>query len=634
MKKFIFFALSSMLISTSGTLQAQQTGSFTISLTFNGESRTLSNFVPTSYDNNTAYQLMIGLHGMGDNSNNYRNALVNGLNFEAAFPSTILICPDGGNDNSRDFYTPQGDESFIETAIQYAISHYNIDTNSIILQGFSLGGRSALRYGLDHYSRFKALLLNTPAIQGVKEGANQNSYFGYNLSNAGQFPIYITLGDTDHLYIEPVNVMVAQLVQENAKVAYKKFPGGHTVPDLQLYPYTAFFDNPYSGGLDAGIYNVIAPVRTCDGIIDAQILLQNTGNDVLTDIEISYGIGTHRDTMIWQGSLAMHESVFIQLPGYEVESNIMDDTYDFEAGIHALNQSSVDLFEDFNTASKAVHIHNTVYNLPFEEHFSSESDLTKWAFNNSGDYILPFSYYDMDEALNTFNSIFIFDNAGTREEVVSPGINISAESNAYLHFNVDYNYTEYTADVLGIDTVLADTLEVLVTTDCGATYTSVFKEGGAELSGHDAPILNPLNLQSVVLDMDESKYRGFTVDVSQFAGEENVQFKFSYISALGGYIYLDDVVVSNSMLALNSIDEGTGQLSVYPNPASDQLTVEIQSGKIDGIRIYTLSGQKVYGAEGKSDAIQTVDVSHLAPGTYLVLIRSDDRQIRQRFIVK
>src|SRR5690606_31983838 len=116
-------------------------------------------------------------------------------------------------------------------------------------------------------------------------------------------------------------------------------------------------------------------------------------------------------------------------------------------------------------------------------------------------------------------------------------------TSAYLHFNVDYNYVKYTADQALIDTVFADTLEVLVSNDCGVTFTSLFKKAGADLSGHSTPLLNPMNLNAMFINKDESKYKSHTVDMSAYAGQSNVSVKFSYISALGGYIYLDDVMV-------------------------------------------------------------------------------------------
>ncbi|RYD99712.1 MAG: T9SS type A sorting domain-containing protein [Sphingobacteriales bacterium] len=609
---------------------AQQTGSFNSSVTFNGTARTLANYVPATYTAAQPHKLVIALHGMGDAAASYRNALVNSLAFPAAFPNTILICPDGGADQGRDFYQPAGDELIIEEAINFARTNYNIDTTEIILQGFSLGGRSALKYGLEHASKFKALLLNTPAIQGVKEAANE-AIFNYNFSAAHELPIYVTIGNNDPLYNEPVNRTVAQLVANNGMVAYKIFPGAHTVPAFQNYPYATFFNQPFSNGPDAGIYKLNVPERSCDGTIAASVLLQNTGNISMDSVQLVYGIGNDLDTVNWQGNLAQHESALISLPAYDAGS-LSTDHYDFEVSITGLNQQITDTFAGFNATEKQVHIMPEVLSIPFEEHFQSEASLSKWALNNSGDYILPFEYYEEDAALFSLNSIFIFDNSGTREEAISPKLDFRNQGNVYLHFNVDYNYVQYTANVFA-DTVFADTLEVLVTTDCGATYTSLFKKAGADLSGHNEPLLNPLSIDAIAVAKDESKYRSFTVDVSQFAGQENVAFKFSYISALGGYIYLDDVSVTNSPVSTKNVAVKQSVLSLFPNPTDGLLQLTLNNGKsIESVTVCNITGQEVLNLKGSGTAAQQINTTHLPAGVYWLQLKSGSDLIKAKFV--
>lgn len=614
MKKYMILLLSTFLVQQA---IGQQTGSFDTTITFNGSARTLSNFVPANYNPLLPARLIVGLHGLGDNSASYRGSLLNSLSFETAFPNTILVCPDGGDDQNSDFYVPAGDEQIIMEAIAYAKSLYNIDTSNVILQGFSLGGRSALRYGLDNTALFKALILNTPAIQGVKEARNQSTVFNYNYANATELPIFITLGDDDALYIEPINIAVAHMVAQYGKVAYKVFSGGHNVPNFQNYAYSAFFDQPYSSGADAGIYKVNTPVRSCDGYVNASVLFQNTGDIVLDSARVLYGIGNNLDTFTWQGNLTQHESVTIQLPSYEA-GNLAANTYDFTVQILDLNQNTQDLFEDFNRAEGSVHIMTNSLNLPFSESFASASSMSGWALNQSGDYSASLELSEEDEALSGLNTIFVFDNGGNREEVISPNLDMSAATTAYLHFDVDYNYVEYTSDVAAIDTVFADTLEVLVSTDCGATYTALFKKWGADLSGHDTPIQNPLNIQSIALDKDETKYRSFSLNVSQYTGHDNVSFKFSYISALGGYIYLDNIGVNDKPADIDIMMVASETMNIYPNPSSGLITLHAEDQLIQQIRVYNLLGQIVYEQGGNKYTTQEIDLSHLPKGVYML----------------
>src|SRR5690606_21090182 len=116
-----FFTASACILGLfTASANGQQTGSFNDTISFAGQQRALSVFVSQSYDPNVPARLMIGLHGAGDSSVNYRNALVDALDFEAAMPNTILICPDGGDDLASDFHAPIGDEAIIDEAIAYA----------------------------------------------------------------------------------------------------------------------------------------------------------------------------------------------------------------------------------------------------------------------------------------------------------------------------------------------------------------------------------------------------------------------------------------------------------------------------------------------------------------------------------
>jgi len=148
-----------------------KTGSFDTTISFLGSTRKLSCFVPTNYTAANKYRLLVCLHGLGDNSANYRNSLISGLGWSTSFPNTIFICPEAATTTS-DFYSPAGGEAIVQKCIDLGMANYHIDSSDVILQGFSLGGRAALRYGLDNYKKFKGLLLNTPAIQGVKNALN------------------------------------------------------------------------------------------------------------------------------------------------------------------------------------------------------------------------------------------------------------------------------------------------------------------------------------------------------------------------------------------------------------------------------------------------------------------------------
>lgn len=93
MKKIVSIVL--ILLAISLVVQAQQTGSFQKSISFTEPdytfTRTLYYFVPTNYDANHAYKLVIGFRGgPHTNAGQFRDQ----LNFFADSINAIVVCPE------------------------------------------------------------------------------------------------------------------------------------------------------------------------------------------------------------------------------------------------------------------------------------------------------------------------------------------------------------------------------------------------------------------------------------------------------------------------------------------------------------------------------------------------------------
>ncbi|MBC8755654.1 T9SS type A sorting domain-containing protein [Kordia sp. YSTF-M3] len=91
---------------------------------------------------------------------------------------------------------------------------------------------------------------------------------------------------------------------------------------------------------------------------------------------------------------------------------------------------------------------------------------------------------------------------------------------------------------------------------------------------------------------------------------------------------------SSFNLATLSIEEENilSQLSLYPNPAKDIVKIELPAG-IEDIKI------EVFDNAGKQIAMQlspenTIDVSNIASGLYLITITSDDIKTTKKLIVE
>lgn len=86
---------------------------------------------------------------------------------------------------------------------------------------------------------------------------------------------------------------------------------------------------------------------------------------------------------------------------------------------------------------------------------------------------------------------------------------------------------------------------------------------------------------------------------------------------------------NNALLSGESFDSNALKASLYPNPATDYFTIEMES-EIKSVEIYSLQGQKVLTSTTKN-----VTIPNLSKGMYLVRIEDSNKAIStQKLIIK
>jgi len=89
----------------------------------------------------------------------------------------------------------------------------------------------------------------------------------------------------------------------------------------------------------------------------------------------------------------------------------------------------------------------------------------------------------------------------------------------------------------------------------------------------------------------------------------------------------NEVVVS--ALGVNNITKAN-TVSVYPNPANSEITINAAGQKIDNATIYDINGQTVLNA--KSPSQNQVDVSQLTDGIYFIEVKVNGTSTRLKFV--
>ncbi len=645
MKKTITIILSlffTIILTSAG--YSQETGSFNKTIVFMGENRTISFYVPTDYNAENQYRLMVCLHGLGDNSTNFRNALISARNWNNLMPDMIFACPDGGDDRSRDFYAPEGDEELIAETINWVEQNYNINMEKIYLEGFSLGGRSALKYGLDNPDVFAGLMLNTPAAQGHLDAMNDpNAGLIYNYANAPKIPIAIIHGTEDMAYINPDMIIYEKLIENNGPVKrYFVQDMGHNIPGSNVTNDAMdFLDNPIRNQYDIHLFYIETPERTCSPTTKAICKIRNIGSDTIKTITFSYSLNGDEQEYSWTGELSSFDYTEIELP----EMTLEEGNNDLNVDISSLNSDIQDEVPDNNNDNAVINLYNTGISLPLSEGFEGESyPPDDWVLNQSGALFtwLPDNETKKDGqySIFSFNTILFFYTLGSREEIMTPVLDLSTIEKPAIKFDMAYNYYKYTPPYFNQDTEFTDTLEISISTDCGETFEVIYKKYGHELATADEPITNVLNLQDAFFEPTNAQWRWEQIKLGDYADAANAVIKFTYISGQGGNIYVDNIKVeeesANSVKAQPVIAD---VFSIYPNPASSKTQLSVQPAKTSEIQIsiYDLNGNEVRrihnGLLSNEQYKFFIKTEQLSSGSYFIRLSSAEGTATRKLLI-
>ena len=189
-------------------------------------------YVPTNYSPDTAYGLVICLHGAGFTGDNYLERWQSRLG-----DKYILACP---TDRDGAWWTRHAEDLVIAT-LQDVQSRYHVDPNRVFLTGMSNGGIGAYLIGAHHATRFAAVV---PMAAGL-----DNVLMPF-LENFRQTPLYIIHGTEDHVMpVDLSRASVGELERLGYPYVYREHhhvhpqAGGHFFPREELPALIAWLDH-------------------------------------------------------------------------------------------------------------------------------------------------------------------------------------------------------------------------------------------------------------------------------------------------------------------------------------------------------------------------------------------------------
>ena len=420
--------------------------------------------------------------------------------------------------------------------------------------------------------------------------------------------------------------------------AYLICPNKQIVADIAQESYQEIVDrfDQCSSLLDAKVSNLSGEGLECSDVLSSSVVLTNLGSSNLTSCDINYRINNGSvQSFPWTGNLAQNATTTILIPDVSTPAT---------SGIHTLivsisNPNNSDDQNGLNDIALYSFISGNIgvgADLPLLEDFAAEepsfliinednslgwsSNFSMGGYNLSNDCIWINKFdYSWNQSSNLGEDAILFEE-----------LDLTNEPDTYLEFDLSH------ALIFPGD---QSRLIVSVSTDCGISWSNVYDKSGSEL----ATLTEEVNW-AYKPNEHVNAWRTECVDLNTYSGESSVLIKISDLNQKeGNNTYIDNVAIKKEACGTSaSINEAIffSELSIYPNPVNDLLTVSFRndvSSKIS-FSLVNVFGQVIdksnstnWSSEG-TYLIQ-LETSIYSEGIYFLEINDGNNSISKRIII-
>lgn len=389
------------------------------------------------------------------------------------------------------------------------------------------------------------------------------------------------------------------------------------------------YKDPVLYSYDARVRRIVSPSANgllCTSSFAPVVTIRNSGTTTLTSVQIVARVNNGTPVVYnWSGSLPSFTetnvtlnnltgvkgvntlTVYTQAPNGQADQNPGNNTASVPFTITSVEPLKGTVVEEFNGPTFPP-VGWGIYN--------PDGDLT-WEHNDTIGYKAPGSAWINNYENATFDRI---------DDLIMPAYSYSDVDSIFLHFNV--------AAALFSDVgsgVPLDTFTVLLSKDCGNTFTTVYKKSSEELETLG------INTEEAFYPGSKFEWRRDSVNLGEYLGstepQVNVYFRFT-----GNYennIFIDDVTLSTKVVPRRLKEQGylvlptvnTGNFAVwhYQQPTT-----------LRAVTVYNSAGQVIWKRDFNHNAGKyiAVDLSRQAAGVYFVNLGYDDkgRNVTQRII--
>jgi PKD repeat protein len=198
---------------------------------------------------------------------------------------------------------------------------------------------------------------------------------------------------------------------------------------------------------------------------------------------------------------------------------------------------------------------------------------------------------------------YINTNYGSADEIVLPYFDLTTFTGVNLFMTYKWAYARS-------DPSFSDEMIVLLSTDCGVNFNQVYYRTGNSL------VTGPTQITPFI--PDSTQWATANILLNPYMTSQYVQIKIVNVTDGGNNLYIDNINIGDFPVSVETI-KNPRQTLVYPNPASNNITIEFLKSEGDKtVNIYSALGELVLSEEFRNKSKSIIPIDHIAPGIYYV----------------
>jgi hypothetical protein len=426
-----------------------------------------------------------------------------------------------------------------------------------------------------------------------------------------------TAGSSDNPYVSP---QAADWRTENISISGPVMSTGNVVVvfrNSSRFGNNIFIDNInilVPAPRDLQLMAIVSPEAiSCGATISPRIEVRNQSQETVSSFKVGYQIDNGAIVMqTFNQAINPLQTAIVNLPAIPVSTGNRTIRIFTADPVSPGGTGDANLLND--TLIKAFAVPGTT-SAPLTESFITAGfPPANWALVNPDNSITWTRHGNGNgnsgaAYVNTFN----YNGIGQRDLLALPLVNYSGVDSVKLSF--DLAAASFRAPGQPMDT-----LEVLVTTDCGNTYTSVYKKWGNELRTLTA------GQNTEFFPTASAQWRKEAVDLTQFVNQSPILVLFRMTNNKENNVFIDNINLNT--ITLPALLKQQGYL-VLPTVFQSSFTIwhYRQPANLKYVNIFNATGQLVWSRvfNGNANTTMQVDLNGKPSGMYFVRMGYSDR---------